>query len=525
MINERFKIKKLIGKGRSRVFLCDDVEFPGKEFAFKCLPADAGYKEILSFRDEYFILRKLDHPNIIKAYDIGTAVKMDADGNVEPGSKFITLEYFDGVELLKSDMITDEDSLRILIKQICTVLYYLHQANFIYYDLKPENILVSETNTGGHLKLIDMGLSEFIPERADKTIKGSAQYIAPELLKKEPHDHRVDFYSMGILLYQVIYNRYPFSATEEIEIYKAQIEDEFEFPESDKFSEQLIKVVKKLLSKDPGNRYSSGLQVLNDLDIELRLDDYRYLIPAKVFSGREDAINILGTYINDMSSSEVFVVKGFDGAGKSSLLNQLFYMTNSSILIENTQAKSGFDLIKHIIKKIIFSDVVYSVLSRSEIDEITSFVRKDEKDFLEDIQPVFSKITGKSKFILLLDDFNSYDIFTIEILTELIPILQVNGIKIILGESSDLEYKSRRINNLREITIGSFTSDQLTKYINLAFYSGFPKESLVNVILNYADLLPGNIVDFIRDIILLQIIRSEERRVGKECRSRWSPYH
>ena len=209
MINERYKILKLIGEGRSKVYLCEDVEFPGKEFALKCLPAGAEQEEIQNFRNEFFTLRKLDHPNIIKAYEIGTILKKDVDDEVELGSKFITLEYFQASELKQSELFEDESTLKEIIRQLCAVLYYLHQANFIYYDLKPENILISGEQQNLKLKLIDLGFASFIPEHKSQQIKGSVQYIAPELLKKEPHDYRVGFYSLGMMLYLIIYNRFP----------------------------------------------------------------------------------------------------------------------------------------------------------------------------------------------------------------------------------------------------------------------------------------------------------------------------
>ncbi len=92
-------------------------------------------------------------------------------------------------------------------------------------------------------------------------------------------------------------------------------------------------------------------------------------------------------------------------------------------------------------------------------------------------------------------------------LTDLIPVFQVNDVKVILTESSDLNYKTGKINNLRDLTVGSFTSAQLSEYIELAFYSEFPKEKLINHILIYADLLPGNIVDFIKDLIQLELLK------------------
>ena len=323
MINQRFEIIKKIGEGRSSVYLCGDIEFPDSLTAIKILPAEAGSDEKDNFRSEYFTLQKLDHPNILRASEIGVVELADYGENIPVGSPFITLEYFESDELLNSSFINDESNLKEIVKQICSVLSYLHLSNYIYYDLKPENILVSVKGDKPFIKLIDMGLAVYDPSETDYNVTGTAQYIAPELLKKEKHDQSVDLYSLGMLLYKIMYSKYPFEATEEIEIYKAQIEEEFKFPPSGKYSNELIKIVKKLLSKNPGERYSSSLQVIGDLNFEVSSSVIKDFAPAKTFAGRNDAINILSTYVNDKTSSEVFVVKGFDGSGKTTLLNKL----------------------------------------------------------------------------------------------------------------------------------------------------------------------------------------------------------
>jgi len=239
------------------------------------------------------------------------------DDPIQIGSNFILLEYFESTELITFGELKEEKKLKEILKQLCSVLYYLHQSNYIYYDLKPENILVSVSLNSTRIKLIDLGLASYLPDQNEYVIKGTAQYIAPELLKKESHDFRVDLYSFGILLYEIIYGHLPFDDSDELKIYKAQVEDEFNFPESSQFSSGLIEIAKKLLEKDPENRYSNAVQVICDLGFEIDASIYHNFVPAKVFSGRQDFMNILTAFINDKKSSEVFSVKGFDGAGNT----------------------------------------------------------------------------------------------------------------------------------------------------------------------------------------------------------------
>ena len=506
MINLRFEIIKELGKGRSEVYLCKDLDFNNREVAIKFLPVDVSEEEIRSFRDEFFTLVKLDHPNIVKAFEISEVVDRGEKDPVKIGSKFIVLEYFESTGLSDYQFIGEEKILREILKQICSVLYYLHQSNYIYYDLKPENILISGTSTPPQIKLIDLGLAEFLPDSGEHVIKGTAQYIAPELLRKEAHDHRVDLYSLGIMLYQIIYNQFPFDISDELNIYKAQVEQEFGFPDSSQLNPDLVKIAKKLLKKDPEKRYQNSLQVVNDLGFEIDASLYHHFIPAKVFSGREDLVNILTNYINDKTSSEVFSVKGFDGAGKSALINHLYKEITGSILLSNMQGVTGINLIKYLLQRMILSPNIFSGLIDSEREQILSFLKKNDKDYLDELHSIISIITNKSKLVLLIDDYNLFDSFAAEVISTLIPILQVNGSKVIIAESSDFDYASESINNLRELLVSPFTEKQLLSYLQLAFYVFFPRELVQDLILRFADLLPGNVIDFIKDLINLQII-------------------
>ena len=184
MINTRYEIIKKLGEGRSSVYLCRDIEFPGKNYVIKILPSDRPDDETATFLKEFFILQKLDHPFIIKPIETGKVFHTDDGERIEVDSSFITMDYFDGKELLYSENIYNEINLREVVKQVCSVLYYLHQSRYIYYDLKPENILVSFIKGNPQIRLIDLGLAEYSPSASDYKIKGTANYIAPELLKK-----------------------------------------------------------------------------------------------------------------------------------------------------------------------------------------------------------------------------------------------------------------------------------------------------------------------------------------------------
>ena len=508
MINGRYIVRKKIGEGRSKVFNVIDNEFPDKEVAAKFLPYGSNEEEKKTFRDEYFTLQKLDHPNIIKSFELGTVLTKDEEDEfeIENFSSFLTMEYFQATELLRYKYLHDEKNLNIIIKQICSVLYYLHQSNYIYYDLKAENILVADENKIPKIKLIDLGFSRLKQDRNDNDIKGTPQYIAPELLKNEPHDFKVDLYSLGVLLYRVVYGKFPFNSENEIDIYKSHVEEEFEFAQSS-YSKNLVDVIKKLLKKNPSERYNNALEILKDLEIPIDIEISKDFIPAKILSDRKDSLTILSTYLKDKSSNEVFTLTGFDGSGKTTILQEIYSKYQNSIFIENPKTKTSLESIKYIFKKIILTEALLSNYKQDEYDQIVSEIfDKSSSGFIETIKRVFNTLSTGIELILLFDDYNLYDSFSSEVLTELIRIFQVKGIKVILSESSDFDHSSSNLNNLCEIQLNPFTENQLSEFLDLSYSSLFPQMELKKYILLYSDLLPGNIKQFIKDLILLKVV-------------------
>ncbi|MFN3873210.1 MAG: protein kinase domain-containing protein, partial [Ignavibacterium sp.] len=501
MINNRYIIRKKLGEGRSKVFSAIDSEFPDKEIAIKFLPISAKPDEKDFFREEFFRIKKFDHPNIIKAFEFGTVASKDAeDLEIEFGSDFITLEYFPSKELLAYTELIDERKLTEILKQLCAVLYYLHQSRYIYYDLKPENILVSNFGNKPQIKLIDFGLAEYQLTELNLEVRGTAHYIAPELLKREHHDHTVDLYSLGILLYRIVYGRFPFSADSEVEIYKSQIEQQFVFPPS-RYSRELISVIKKLLNKDASLRYQNSLQILEDLGIEINLEITKDFLPAKFFSNRKDAVNIIRSYIADSKNNEIYCVKGSEGSGKTALLTEIYENFENAILIENLKVKSGIDAVKYIFKKIFYSKVLYDNYTQELLQELPLLFDSESEEFVQKIKVFADSALKNSDPIILIDDFNLYDDFVKEVFREVLPVFQINNAKVIISENLNFDTATNLFANIREFQISHFTDSQLADFIEISYWQNFPKRELKKIIGLYSDLLPGNVKQFIKDLI------------------------
>jgi hypothetical protein len=139
---------------------------------------------------------------------------------------------------------------------------------------------------------------------------------------------------------------------------------------------------------------------------------------------------------------------------------------------------------------------------------------KSERINSDELRSAIVLLTSKRKFILLIDDFNLFDQLASDFASGNNPLLQVNNIKIVMTESSEHNFLSSRINNVKEITLGPFTEAELLNFLEESYISDFPTDAIKDLITANADLIPGNIKSFIQDLILLGIMKFFEGGVS-----------
>ncbi|EAR92910.2 Serine/Threonine kinase domain protein (macronuclear) [Tetrahymena thermophila SB210] len=165
------------------------------------------------------------------------------------------LEYCPGGELfyhLNQERRFKEEQAGILFAQILEGIEFLHSKNIIYRDLKPENILL---DMNGYVKLADFGLSKVLKskDQLNYTFCGSHEYMAPEMIQKKGHTFAVDYYSLGVLLYELVAGIPPFSSDNKTDLLEKALTKEVKFPPK-QFSSQLQDFIKQLMIKDPTKR-------------------------------------------------------------------------------------------------------------------------------------------------------------------------------------------------------------------------------------------------------------------------------
>jgi len=202
---------------------------------------------------EVDILRRLQHPHIISVVEIFETDKF----------LYLVMELASGGELfdeiVKVGKYSEKDAARF-VRQITDAVAYLHRKGIVHRDLKPENLLLSIKEGVPTLKLADFGLSKVMEATAVlETQCGTPGYVAPEVLKGEGYDEKVDVWSLGVILYILLCGFPPFYADNNTKLFQKIMAGDFQFlqPYWDPISDSAKELIKKMIVVDPAKRLSA----------------------------------------------------------------------------------------------------------------------------------------------------------------------------------------------------------------------------------------------------------------------------
>lgn len=268
-ISGRYKILETIGGGgMANVYLAHDMILD-RDVALKMLRLDFANDEefIRRFHREAQSATSLAHPNIVNIYDVGE----------EDSIYYIVMEYVDGQTL--KQYIQQNSPIRVeevieIMQQLTSAISHAHQNQIIHRDIKPHNILIDKQ---GNVKITDFGIAMALSATSitqTNSVLGSVHYLSPEQARGGMANRKSDIYSLGIVMFELLTGRLPFSGESAVSIALKHLQSET--PSLRRWNpsipQSVENIVLKATAKDPFHRYNSVEEMEADLSSALDPD-------------------------------------------------------------------------------------------------------------------------------------------------------------------------------------------------------------------------------------------------------------
>ncbi|MGG0718877.1 Stk1 family PASTA domain-containing Ser/Thr kinase [Robertmurraya massiliosenegalensis] len=293
-ISGRYKVLDMIGGGgMANVYLAHDMILD-RDVAVKVLRLDFSNDEefIRRFHREAQSATSLAHPNIVNIYDVGE----------EDSIYYIVMEYVDGQTL--KQYIQQHSPVRVetvldIMQQLTSAISHAHQNHIVHRDVKPHNILVDRE---GNVKITDFGIAMALSATSitqTNSVLGSVHYLSPEQARGGMANKKSDIYSLGIVMFELLTGRLPFSGESAVSIALKHLQSETPsirrwYPS---IPQSVENIVLKATAKDPFHRYDSAEEMEHDLRTALdpsRMNEERFILPED-----NDATKAIPVITND----------------------------------------------------------------------------------------------------------------------------------------------------------------------------------------------------------------------------------
>uniref|UniRef100_A0AAR2K9S4 Ribosomal protein S6 kinase n=1 Tax=Pygocentrus nattereri TaxID=42514 RepID=A0AAR2K9S4_PYGNA len=248
----QFELLKVLGQGSfGKVFLVRKITPPDSNqlYAMKVLrKATLKVRDRVRTKMERDILAEVNHPFVVKLH-----YAFQTEGKL-----YLILDFLRGGDLFtrlsKEVMFTEED-VKFYLAELALGLDHLHSLGIIYRDLKPENILLDEE---GHIKLTDFGLCKEAIDHEKKAYSfcGTVEYMAPEVVNRQGHIHSADWWSFGVLMFEMLTGSLPFQGKDRKETMNLILKARLGMPQF--LSAEAQSLLRALFKRNPTNRLGSG---------------------------------------------------------------------------------------------------------------------------------------------------------------------------------------------------------------------------------------------------------------------------
>ena len=383
----RFVLEELLGGGASGEVYRAMHTALRRRVAVKVLHPSLQYSQdyCARFYAEALAASQLDHRNVLRIFDYG----QEPDGIL-----YIVMELLEGQNLEQILLAGGPLSISRLVNvvsQACAGLGHAHDAGVVHRDIKPENVVVvkrrdDEGNESDLVKVCDFGIAHWMPDEQTKELSdddatlvrlpdskkvvGTPAYMAPEQIRNDPVDARVDVYALGVLLYELSTGVLPFISERPMEVLMMHVTERPKPPSRviEDFDPDLERVILKALEKDPERRHPNVRALRADLR-ELVDDDwssmsglYRRVVTKPMPAATEFATN---------TAEALAIVTTADGSARSGAINAL--AEGLSAAVSSGDVKVARELLGWIEER--FADPGLSLAEREELDRALRVLR------------------------------------------------------------------------------------------------------------------------------------------------------
>ncbi|WP_242213747.1 serine/threonine protein kinase PrkC [Bacillus cereus group sp. BfR-BA-01383] len=308
-LNDRYKLLKMIGGGgMANVYLAHD-DILGRDVAVKILRLDYSNNEefIKRFHREAQSVTTLSHPNIVNMYDVGE----------EDGIYYLVMEYVPGQTLkqyiIERGMLPIGEALDIM-EQLTSAMAHAHHFEIVHRDIKPHNILI---RADGVIKVTDFGIATATSATTithTNSVLGSVHYLSPEQARGGIANKQSDIYSLGIVMFELLTGRQPFSGESAVAIALKHLQNEIPSPKrwNENIPQSVENIILKATAKDPFHRYQSANAMKRDIETALypeRINEQPFYIPEDMEATKAIPI-IQQEQLFENVTDETIVLKG-----------------------------------------------------------------------------------------------------------------------------------------------------------------------------------------------------------------------